>query len=68
MPRNWKKCLHIFIKNKQFKKRQCVTLEEILNTGQAKHRGLEVARYVFLNGMPSSLIVVKSILMNFEHI
>ena len=40
MPRNWKKCLHIFIKNKQFKKRQCVTLEEILNTGQAKHRSL----------------------------
>ena len=40
MPRNWKKCLHIFIKNKQFKKRQCVTLEEILNTGQAKQRGL----------------------------
>ena len=28
----------------------------------------EVARYVFLNGMPSPLIVVKSILMNFEHI
>ena len=40
MPRNWKKCVHIFIKNKQFKKRQCVTLEEILNAGQAKHRGL----------------------------
>ena len=40
MPRNWKKCLHIFIKNKQFKKRQCVTLEEILNTDQAKQRGL----------------------------
>ena len=29
------KNLHVFIK-----KRQCVTLEEILNTGQAKHRGL----------------------------
>ena len=40
MPRNWKKCLHIFIKNKHFKKRQCVTLEEILNTDQAKQRGL----------------------------
>ena len=40
MPRNWKKCLHIFIKNKQFKKRQCVTLEEIFNTDQAKQRGL----------------------------
>ena len=53
------------IKNKGFKKRQCVTLEEILNIGQAKHRGLGGGPVCFLKGMPSSLIVVKSIFDEF---
>ena len=36
-----KKNVNIYLsKSKQFKKRQCVTLEEILNTDQAKQRGL----------------------------